>query len=181
MTDAPAIYEAWSDGSCLGNPGPGGFAAVVLHPDTRADIAVVVGGEPRPTNQRMEMTAAARAIAATPPGARIVVHTDSKYVVDGMTKWTRGWARSGWKKQDGAPVANLDLWQELVSVCSGRFVSWIHVRGHVGIDLNERVDRLANTEARRMEATSVAASSKPGAAKLATPVRAARRWINTKP
>jgi ribonuclease HI len=178
MTDAPAIYEAWSDGSCLGNPGPGGFAAVVLHPDTRADIAVVVGGELSTTNQRMEMTAAARAIAATPLGARVVVHTDSKYVVDGMTKWTRGWARSGWKKQDGAPVANVELWQELVSACSIRKVSWIHVRGHVGIDLNERVDRLANTEARRMKASSVDPSPKPRAA--LAPTRSPRRWINTK-
>lgn len=175
MTDAPAIYEAWSDGSCLGNPGPGGYAAVVLHPETRADIAVVVGGEPRTTNQRMEMTAAVRAIGATPDGSRVVVHTDSKYVVDGMTKWTRGWIRVGWKKQDGSPVANCDLWQELVSASSTRKVSWIHVRGHVGIDLNERVDRLAVAEARRMKASAPAASPSLPAA------HSRRRWVNTKP
>lgn len=140
-------FAVWSDGSCIGNPGPGGYAAICIAPDG-SEHAVVSGNAERSTNQRMEMIAAAEGIAQVPEGVPVTVRTDSKYVVDGMTSWLAGWKRRGWKKADGGPVANLDLWQRLEAVCSRRVVTWVHVRGHVGIEMNERCDRLANEQAR---------------------------------
>jgi len=147
MNSGVAQYQVWSDGSCLGNPGPGGYAAIVL--DTSgSEISVVTGREKKSTNQRMEMTAAAEGLSRLPVNVPVSVFTDSKYVVDGMTSWIFGWKRRGWKKADGESVKNLELWQRLDRESSCRKVTWKHVRGHVGVELNERCDQLANEQAR---------------------------------
>ena len=147
MSDGIVGFQVWSDGSCIGNPGPGGYAAIAFDPDGN-ELAVVTGREKRSTNQRMEMLAAAEGLAQLPLSVEVTVCTDSKYVVDGMTSWIFGWKRRGWKKADGEPVKNLELWQRLDREVSGRRVKWRHVRGHVGIELNERCDKLANEQAR---------------------------------
>lgn len=140
-------YVVWSDGSCLGNPGPGGYAAIVLSPDG-AEFATATGNEGHTTNQRMELTAAAEGLSRVPEGAHAEVRTDSKYVVDGMRGWVSGWKRRGWRKADGGPVANLGHWQRLDREAAGRKVRWTHVRGHAGVEMNERCDRLACKMAR---------------------------------
>lgn len=140
-------HLVWSDGSCLGNPGPGGYAAVVLSPDG-SDLATAAGYAGSATNQRMEIMAAAEGLSRVPPGAAAEVRTDSKYVVDGMRSWISGWKRRAWRRADGAPVANVDLWQRLDEEASARKVRWTHVRGHAGVEMNERCDRLANEMAR---------------------------------
>ncbi|WP_315922950.1 ribonuclease HI [Mesorhizobium sp. SP-1A] len=151
MNNGIAGFQVWSDGSCLGNPGAGGYAAIAFDPDGK-ELAVVTGREKRSTNQRMEMVAAAEGLAQLPLGVEVTVCTDSKYVVDGMTSWIFGWKRRGWKKADGEPVKNLELWQRLDREVSNRKVKWMHVRGHVGIELNERCDKLANEQARLAKA-----------------------------
>jgi len=145
MTDGE--YVVWSDGSCLGNPGPGGYAAIVLSPDG-GEFATATGSARHSTNQRMELKAAAEGLSRVPEGARAEVRTDSKYVVDGMSGWVAGWKRRGWRKADGAPVANLEFWKALDLEASKRKVRWTHVRGHAGVDMNERCDQLANEMAR---------------------------------
>lgn len=141
-----AGWTVWSDGSCIGNPGPGGWAAIVLQDGE--EIAVLSGPEDRSTNQRMEMRAAVEGLARVPPGSRVTLMTDSMFVINGMTKWVAGWKRKGWRKADGGPVANLELWQRLDRLASERRVTWTHVRGHAGVAMNERCDRLANAQAR---------------------------------
>jgi len=148
MSEAGIAYHVWSDGSCIGNPGPGGFAAIVLDASDGSEIATVRGRDLRTTNQRMEMLAAAEGLAQLPIGASAAVFTDSKFVVDGMTSWMEGWKRRGWKKADGSPVANLELWMRLDKEASCRRVTWKHVRGHIGIEMNELCDQMANEEAR---------------------------------
>lgn len=145
MTDI-SLFSVWSDGSCRGNPGPGGFAAVLLDPQTNVILREVRGRSPDTTNQKMELAAAAEGILLSPEGSTVVVHTDSKYVVDGMTGWIQGWKRRGWKKADGAPVANKEFWIALDAACSKRDVRWVHVRGHRGIAMNEKVDKMAQAE-----------------------------------
>lgn len=146
MSDSSSGFQVWSDGSCLGNPGPGGYAAIVLD-HNGSEMSVVSGREKKTTNQRMEMTAAAEGLSLLPRGVCVTVFTDSKYLVDGMTSWLPGWKRRGWKKSDGGIVKNIELWQRLDREASGRTVTWNHVRGHVGIELNERCDQLANEQA----------------------------------
>lgn len=146
MTNGIFEYQVWSDGSCLGNPGPGGYAAIAFDANGK-EIAVISGREKRSTNQRMEMIAAAEGLSQLPLGISVTVNTDSKYVVDGMSSWIFGWKRRGWKKADGTPVKNLELWQRLDREVANRKVKWNHVRGHVGIELNERCDQLANEQA----------------------------------
>lgn len=152
MTNPGRSFAVWSDGSCLGNPGPGGYAAVVIDAASGEEHATVVGSSARTTNQRMEITAAARGLSRTPAGSIVTVHTDSKYVVDGMTGWVRGWVRRGWRKADGSPVANQEEWKALLEAAEARQVEWVHVRGHVGIEMNEKADRLANAAAREAKA-----------------------------
>ncbi|MDW9478962.1 ribonuclease HI [Sinorhizobium meliloti] len=149
MNDGPLTdYVVWSDGSCLGNPGPGGYAAVVLHRATGLEHAVVTGSDDGTTNQRMELTAAAMGLSRVPKGLSATVYTDSKYVVDGISGWIHGWMARGWKKADGSPVANVDEWKRLHEQCKGRFVQWVHVRGHRGVEMNEKVDKLAQAAAK---------------------------------
>lgn len=123
-------YVVWSDGSCLGNLGPGGYAAIVLHGATGLEHAVVTGSEDVTTNQQMELTAATMGLSRVPLGHSVTVHTDSNYVVDGMTVWIHGWIERRWIIGDGSPVANREHWQRLLDECQGRVVEWNHVRGH---------------------------------------------------
>lgn len=139
---------AYADGSALGNPGPGGWAAVVLADD--GSVRPLSGAEDHTTNNRMELTAAIAALEALPADVPSVLHLDSEYVVKGATVWRSGWERRGWRSSAGKAVANLDLWQALYTTADARpLASFKWVRGHAGDDLNETVDRLARAEAER--------------------------------
>ena len=131
----------YTDGACSGNPGPGGWAAILQDgPDER----VVSGGERMTTNQRMELTAALEALRAVGAGRRVRLHSDSAYVVSCFRdKWYERWEQNGWRGADKKPVTNRDLWEALLAEARGRDVEWVKVQGHAGDPLNERVDELA--------------------------------------
>jgi len=133
--------ELWTDGACRGNPGPGGWAAVLIAGEHEK---VLKGGEFLTTNNRMELTAAIRGLEALRRRCRVSVHTDSEYVKRGVTEWLADWKQRGWKTAARKPVKNLDLWQELDALAQRHDIEWHWVRGHAGIAGNERVDRLAN-------------------------------------
>ena len=135
--------EVWTDGACLGNPGPGGYGAVLRY---GAHEREVVGGEPLTTNNRMELMAAIAALEALSRPCRVVLTTDSQYVLKGITEWIAGWKRKGWKK-----VKNRDLWERLDAARAPHDVQWVWVRGHTGDVMNERVDQLAVAEAKRQQ------------------------------
>ncbi len=138
------MIEVYTDGACLGNPGPGGWGVLIIEDGNRRELD---GGESDTTNNRMEMLAAIRALEATPKGARIVLHTDSQYVKNGITSWIKGWKRNGWKNASKQPVKNKDLWEELDALAAERNVDWRWVKGHAGHVENERVDELARKAA----------------------------------
>lgn len=140
-----------ADGSCLGNPGPGGWAVVL---QSGAHEKVLSGAEPMTTNNRMELTAAIQALSALKRPSIVTLRTDSRYVVDGMIKWVHGWKKRGWKTAEKKPVLNQDLWLALDAAAAPHEVRWEWVRGHAGDALNERVDRLAREEAARVAAMS---------------------------
>lgn len=137
----------FSDGSSRGNPGPGGFAAVVVIPKDDEKIVIEIGGrEKRTTNNRMELTAASEAIALVQKynlSMPVVLYTDSSYVINGITKWILGWKNNGWKTKEKKDVLNADLWQKLDAAKSGIDVSFKYIGGHVGVLGNERADFLA--------------------------------------
>lgn len=132
--------EIYTDGACRGNPGPGGWAAVLR---SGGREKVLQGGEPETTNNRMELTAAVRALQALKQPAQIVVYTDSKYVQQGISEWLPAWRARGWKTAGKKPVKNQDLWQALEQAAHGHDIEWRWVRGHAGNPYNEQVDRLA--------------------------------------
>jgi ribonuclease HI len=135
------IIDIWTDGACSGNPGPGGWGAVLRWNDHEKELS---GGEPTTTNNRMELMGAISAIEAIKtPGAIIRLHTDSQYVKNGITQWMKNWKKNGWKTSDRKPVANVDLWQRLEAACESHNVEWRWVRGHNGDVMNERADVLA--------------------------------------
>jgi ribonuclease HI len=134
----------WTDGGCKPNPGPGGWAAVLVFRGTERELS---GADPATTNNRMELTAAAEALEALTRPCRIVLHTDSEYVRNGITRWSTGWVRKNWRTAAGDPVANMDLWKRLLAAAKPHSIEWLWVRGHSGNPMNERVDVLA-TEAR---------------------------------
>ena len=139
----PAV-EIFTDGACRGNPGPGGWAALLRTGDKEREIA---GGEPLTTNNRMERRAAIEALNALKRSCRVELHSDSQYVRDGITKWIHGWQRNGWRTADRKPVKNADLWQELLEAEARHQVKWHWVKGHSGHPENDRVDALACAEA----------------------------------
>ena len=141
--DAPV--EVFTDGACLGNPGPGGWAAVLRRGDAEKELT---GGERETTNNRMELTAAIRALEALKRPVAVRLHTDSLYVRDGIDKWLARWKTNGWRTASRAPVRNRDLWLALDSARARHRVEWIWVRGHAGHAENERADRLARAAAR---------------------------------
>lgn len=138
------VVEIWTDGGCKPNPGPGGWGAVLCF---RGHERALSGGELETTNNRMELTAAAAALEALKRPCRVVLHTDSEYVKNGITRWHTGWVRKNWRNAKGDPVANMDLWQRLLAAEKPHQVEWKWVRGHSGNVMNERVDVMA-TEAR---------------------------------
>ncbi|MFZ1737360.1 ribonuclease HI, partial [Sphingorhabdus sp.] len=129
---------------CKGNPGPGGWGAIIRYGQHEKEIS---GGEPDTTNNRMEMTAAIHALKTLIEPCRVSLHTDSKYVLDGITKWVHGWVRNGWKNASKQPVRNADLWHDLIEAAARHQIEWIWVKGHAGHVENERADRLASAAA----------------------------------
>ena len=129
-----------TDGACSGNPGPGGWGAILDHNSTRKELS---GGEALTTNNRMELTAAIEALNALKRPCAVEMHVDSVYVKDGITKWIHGWKRNGWKTADKKPVKNVELWQALDAAIQRHQISWHWVKGHVGHPENERADELA--------------------------------------
>ncbi len=138
MTVAVKIY---TDGACRGNPGPGGWGALLVSGDTEKEIW---GGEILTTNNRMELTAAIRALEALKRSCAIAIYTDSKYVMDGIRTWLPNWKKRGWKTADKKPVKNQDLWQQLDALVATHDIQWHWVKGHSGHVENERADALAN-------------------------------------
>jgi len=144
MSEGQAQIEIYTDGACLGNPGPGGWAALLRAGGTEREL---VGGDPATTNNRMELMAAIEALRALRKPCRVRLFTDSTYVQQGMTQWVRDWVRRGWRTAAKAPVKNADLWQALVAAAGPHQVDWVWVKAHAGNPDNERVDRLARAEA----------------------------------
>ena len=139
MSNKPAV-EAFTDGACSGNPGPGGWGVLLRMGGHEKEL---FGGEAHTTNQRMEMQAAIEALRALKKYCAITICSDSKYVVQGMTEWIHGWKKNGWKNAAKKPVANQDLWEELDKLSAGHEVRWQWVKGHAGHEENERADELA--------------------------------------
>ncbi len=140
MTDRPQVVIA-TDGACKGNPGPGGWGAILRMGGSEKTL---MGSEAHTTNNRMELTAAIRALAALTRPCDVILSTDSNYVRDGITKWVHGWAKRGWRTADGAPVKNVELWQALTAAAAPHRIEWRWVKGHSGDPDNERADALAN-------------------------------------
>jgi len=136
-----AAVEIFTDGACRGNPGPGGWAALLRFGDREK---VISGAEPETTNNRMELRAAIEALAALRRRSRVVLTTDSQYVRQGITQWLAGWKKNGWRTAARAPVKNRDLWERLDELAAGHDVEWHWVRGHSGHPENERADLEAN-------------------------------------
>ena len=145
MTEKPAQTETptvhvFTDGACSGNPGPGGWGALIRFGKIEKELS---GGAKLTTNNRMEMTAAIEALKALTKPCKVVLHTDSQYVMKGMTEWMAGWKRKGWKNSQGKPVENRELWEALDAAAKPHKIDWVWVKGHAGHTENERVDKLA--------------------------------------
>ena len=138
----PAV-EIFTDGACSGNPGPGGWGAILRMADKERELS---GGDPATPNTRMELMAAIQGLEALKRPCQVRLFTDSTYVKDGVTKWIHGWKRNGWKTADKKPVKNVELWQRLDAARNGHIVEWHWVKGHSGHPENERADRLARDE-----------------------------------
>lgn len=143
MTPKVTIY---TDGACKGNPGPGGWGAILFYGDKKKEIC---GGEPATTNNRMELMGAIQALELLNRPCKIELHTDSQYVMKGIQEWIKGWKARGWKTADKSPVKNDDLWKRLDAARERHDVDWRWVKGHAGHPLNERADALANEGLRK--------------------------------
>ena len=143
MSELTLVHMA-TDGACKGNPGPGGWGVVIRSGEKEKLLS---GGEKLTTNNRMELTAAIKGLEALKRPCHVILSTDSRYVMDGLTKWIHGWMKNGWRTADKKPVKNADLWQELLAAAKPHRVEWKWVKGHAGHDENERVDQLASAEA----------------------------------
>jgi len=151
--EANGVMDIYTDGSCLGNPGPGGWAAILRDGEDLLDRdQELSGGEPETTNNRMEMTAAIVALETIEAPRSIRLHTDSKYVMDGVEKWMPNWKRNGWRTANRKPVRNVDLWQRLDAAVGRHTIEWFWVKGHSGHPENERADALAVTAAEAVQA-----------------------------
>ncbi len=137
MTERVTIY---TDGACSGNPGPGGWGAILSFGDQEKEL---MGGEAHTTNNRMELTAAISALEALKRACSVDLHTDSEYVKNGITTWIKSWKKNGWRTADKKPVKNVDLWQRLDAALTNHQVRWHWVKGHAGHAMNERADQLA--------------------------------------
>jgi len=143
MSEERTVIVA-TDGACKGNPGPGGWGAVLRWGDV---VKTLSGGEAQTTNNRMELMGAIEALAALKRHCRVELSTDSVYVRDGITKWVHGWQRNGWKTAAKKPVANADLWQRLIAEAARHDTEWLWVKGHAGHGDNEMADKLASDAA----------------------------------
>jgi ribonuclease HI len=152
VSEPDNIVDAFTDGACSGNPGPGGWGAILRWRGQEKELS---GGEPATTNNRMELMAAIAALEAMSRAARIRVYTDSIYVKDGITKWLPSWKKRGWKTADKKPVKNVDLWQRLETAAARHDVSWHWVKGHAGHPENERADELARGAIAAMRSAAV--------------------------
>lgn len=144
--------DIWTDGACKGNPGLGGWGALLCQGKHRKEF---YGGQTDTTNNRMELMAVIKALEALKRHCTVVIHTDSQYVKKGMTEWISNWKRRGWRTADKKPVKNADLWQELDELVAGHDLSWQWVRGHTGDPGNERADELANMGVEQVRAQAV--------------------------
>ncbi len=144
----PRSVDIYTDGACSGNPGPGGWGAILRYNGIEKEIS---GGDPGTTNNRMEMMAAIAALEALKRPARVRLHTDSTYLKDGITKWIHAWKARGWKTASKKPVKNQDLWQRLEVALVPHDVKWLWVKGHAGHPENERADQLARTAIERLK------------------------------
>jgi ribonuclease HI len=150
--------EIYADGACRGNPGPGGWAALLISGDVRKEVS---GSEAHTTNNRMELLAAIGGLEALKkPGSTARVYTDSQYVIKGISEWVANWKQRGWKTADKKPVKNQDLWERLDSLAGQHELEWHWVRGHSGVEGNERVDQLANEAIDAMLSGSPAPASR---------------------
>jgi ribonuclease HI len=141
--DLPRV-EIFTDGACKGNPGPGGWGAILRANGKERELS---GGEAPTTNNRMELMAAIEALRALKKPCHVQLWTDSNYVRDGITKWIHGWRKNGWKTADKKPVKNAELWQALLDACERHRIDWHWVKGHSGHPENDRADALACAEA----------------------------------
>ncbi len=132
--------EIWTDGGCKPNPGPGGWGAILRYGETVRELS---GSDAATTNNRMELTAACAALEALKRPCTVVLHTDSEYVKNGISRWINGWVRNNWRNAAKEPVANMELWQRLLAAARPHKVEWKWVRGHSGDVMNERADQLA--------------------------------------
>lgn len=143
MTELSHV-EIATDGACKGNPGPGGWGVLIRMGAREKELS---GGEKLTTNNRMELMAAIEGLNALKRPCRVTLSTDSRYVMDGLTKWIHGWRKNGWKTSDKKPVKNADLWQKLIDAAAPHRVEWVWVKGHAGHPDNERADKLASDAA----------------------------------
>ncbi len=139
--------EIFTDGACSGNPGPGGWGAILRVGGRERELS---GSDPATTNNRMELMAVISSLEALKRPCRVKLHTDSKYVLDGATRWIHGWKKNGWRTADKKPVKNVELWQRLDEARNGHQVEWIWVKGHSGHAENERADQLARDEVAKL-------------------------------
>ena len=149
-----------TDGACSGNPGRGGWAAIVIDGSRHTEYS---GADAHTTNNRMELQAAITGLQQAPAQRTLRVITDSQYLINGITKWVKGWQKNGWKTREGQPVENRDLWELLIAV-NGAHVSWQHVKGHAGHPLNERANTLAQQQAGSGTGTPLPAQTTPSPA-----------------
>lgn len=138
--DQDDTVEIWTDGGCKPNPGPGGWAAILKFKGTVRELS---GGDGETTNNRMELTAAAEALAALKRPCVVKLHTDSEYLKNGITRWHQGWVRKNWRSSTGDPVKNMDLWQRILEAAKPHQIEWLWVKGHSGDPMNDRADELA--------------------------------------
>ena len=149
------MIDIFTDGACSGNPGPGGWGAILR---TGAHEKEISGGESATTNNRMELMAVIRGLDAIKKSSPVTIHTDSRYVMDGATKWLPRWKANGWKTADKKPVKNVDLWQRLEAALKPHQVRWNWVKGHAGHEMNERADVLAREAIAEIRAAGRAAN-----------------------
>jgi ribonuclease HI len=153
-----AEVEIFTDGACSGNPGPGGWAAILRYGEVEKELS---GYEPHTTNNRMEMMAAIAGLEALKRACRVQVYSDSQYLRDGISKWIHGWKRRSWRTADNQPVKNVDLWQRLDAAAARHAVDWHWVRGHSGHPENERADALARARIAEAQWHDRASSGEP--------------------
>lgn len=146
MDKKSSIVEIYTDGACLGNPGRGGWGAILLYNEHQKKIS---GHEPDTTNNRMELKAVIESLRHLKKSAEAIVYTDSKYVLEGITKWIFNWKKNSWRTADRKPVKNADLWQELDAEVAKHKIKWVWVKGHAGNHYNEIVDELAREAAEK--------------------------------